>query len=102
MPLKTSKSKDDVDREKEKIQQTIINRAVGKEEPEEKKIYHAPPPPIKKNRKDQEKKMLYMDDEFFAMWQTYISQQLSKGNKVTFQGVVEKLLKDFLRKNTRV
>ncbi len=52
-----------------------------------------------KLRINQHKKTFYMDDELFEKWKRYEGQQLIKGKKITFQGIVENFINDFLKTN---
>jgi len=52
-----------------------------------------------KRRIEQHKKTFYMDDDMFKKWTRYEGTKLLEGEKITFQGVVEKLVKSYLKKN---
>jgi hypothetical protein len=39
----------------------------------------------------------YMDPDMYLKWKTYELEQLQAGNKVSFQGVVEKYMRKILR-----
>ncbi len=48
-------------------------------------------------RKFQHRKPFHMNNELFEKWKRYEGQQLINGRKITFQGVVENLLENFLK-----
>lgn len=99
MGLKTSKSKSDISAEQQQIQEKIINNSKSG-------IANAAPVTTNKRtaskkRMYQEKKMLYMDDDLHRLWTQYVSQELLKGNKVVYQSIADKLLRDFLLRNIK-